>query len=349
MDGPGPEQTPSTEALAPDEPVKPPVQTSVNTGENNQPAFSMPEMDHEGNLASDVHCRRCGYNLRGLKPEGACPECELPTSRSIFGDWLGMCDPAWIKRLKTGIHLLLGSIFGSIAFWTIFIVALMIIDALTAGAALGAIQTIMMILTMILGLIWFAGAWMLTTPDPGAEQIESPRSARSLARWCSVAAIAAMPLSVLQQSGMNLAAPAPVAAPLDTILLALSTLLGTVGIIATAAGVIYLRSLALRIPARSLATQTRIAGWGYVVVACLGQAQGLLMLLLMPGFIGAAGGPGGAGGAGGAGGGMPVMFILWGFMGCALILATMVFGIWMIVLLCNYATAFNKALVQAKQ
>jgi ribosomal protein L37E len=74
MDGPGPEQTPSTEARATDEPVKPPVQTTVNAGENSQPAFSMPEMDHEGNLASDVHCRRCGYNLRGL-PEPRCPEC----------------------------------------------------------------------------------------------------------------------------------------------------------------------------------------------------------------------------------------------------------------------------------
>jgi len=36
------------------------------------------ESGKEREIAHDAHCHRCGYNLRGLKPSGRCPECGAP-------------------------------------------------------------------------------------------------------------------------------------------------------------------------------------------------------------------------------------------------------------------------------
>ena len=34
-------------------------------------------------LEKDLPCVRCGYNLRGLKPAGRCPECATPVSKAL--------------------------------------------------------------------------------------------------------------------------------------------------------------------------------------------------------------------------------------------------------------------------
>ena len=39
----------------------------------------------------DLHCFACGYNLRGLSPEGACPECgNRPLHREPYV-WRAVC------------------------------------------------------------------------------------------------------------------------------------------------------------------------------------------------------------------------------------------------------------------
>ena len=37
---------------------------------------------------TDLPCRNCSFNLRGLSPESNCPECGTPIWRSIRGDEL---------------------------------------------------------------------------------------------------------------------------------------------------------------------------------------------------------------------------------------------------------------------
>jgi hypothetical protein len=61
-------------------------------------------LDDAGRLTADVPCLNCRYNLRGLAPEGVCPECGTPVfdkSRLCFAA------PTWLQRLNLGLMLLL--------------------------------------------------------------------------------------------------------------------------------------------------------------------------------------------------------------------------------------------------
>jgi hypothetical protein len=58
-------------------------------------------------VQSDITCNHCGYNLRGLFPEGNCPECGESIARSLRGNLLRFADPRWLRR----VHLGLGVIF----------------------------------------------------------------------------------------------------------------------------------------------------------------------------------------------------------------------------------------------
>ena len=49
-------------------------------------------LDAEGRVDEDITCRKCGYNLRGLPTDGACPECGSAVGHSTHGDLLRFCD-----------------------------------------------------------------------------------------------------------------------------------------------------------------------------------------------------------------------------------------------------------------
>ena len=40
-------------------------------------------------IGADISCLRCGYLLRGLKPDGKCPECSFPIRDSIAAHGIG--------------------------------------------------------------------------------------------------------------------------------------------------------------------------------------------------------------------------------------------------------------------
>jgi hypothetical protein len=53
-------------------------------------------------ISYDLGCRRCGYNLRGLKEKSTCPECGAEVGRSLLGDHLRFCGPGWVRTLAWG-------------------------------------------------------------------------------------------------------------------------------------------------------------------------------------------------------------------------------------------------------
>src|SRR5689334_24506997 len=60
-----------------------------------------------GVLETDVPCRKCSYNLRGLSADGRCPECGTPVGLSVQGDFLRYSDPTWLKTLWEGADFVL--------------------------------------------------------------------------------------------------------------------------------------------------------------------------------------------------------------------------------------------------
>jgi hypothetical protein len=64
-------------------------------------------LNASGTVHVDVACRRCGYNLRGLQPDGCCPECGAAIGLSCYGDFLRFADPTWVETLAQGATLIL--------------------------------------------------------------------------------------------------------------------------------------------------------------------------------------------------------------------------------------------------
>src|SRR4051812_31379699 len=52
---------------------------------------------------SDLSCRNCGYNLRGLKCDGHCPECGGWIAFTVRGDALYYSDAEWLDAVGQSI------------------------------------------------------------------------------------------------------------------------------------------------------------------------------------------------------------------------------------------------------
>lgn len=130
------------------------------------------ETDVAGRLVRDTGCLKCGYNLRGAKVEGACPECGLPVGRSVLGDRFRYADAGWIDSVCDGLSCL--------AVWL-----LCLPFVAWAGFVLG--DRTPMLLDAALGAVFIAlplmGIWKLTAAEPGPVEAEAWLSVRRLARW----------------------------------------------------------------------------------------------------------------------------------------------------------------------
>jgi hypothetical protein len=60
----------------------------------------MPDPDTVCPIPSDLACAICSHNLKGLAPDGACPGCGQPISRS-FALALSDAPPEWLRRQAT--------------------------------------------------------------------------------------------------------------------------------------------------------------------------------------------------------------------------------------------------------
>lgn len=124
------------------------------------------QLDPTGQLAQDIHCIHCGYNLRSLLPDQNCPECNHSVARSLRSDRLQFSDPTWLRRVCSGMkYILIGSLVG--------LVAMRILGWAIPGLTLGFTPTIsyrVSLLTRVSLLLLFGipviGAWRATSPEP---------------------------------------------------------------------------------------------------------------------------------------------------------------------------------------
>ncbi len=278
-------------------------------------------------LTEDLKCARCGYNLRGLTLDKLCPECATPIARSIHGNLLQYADPDWVEKLRFGTalmfwHMLIGvSVGGSVAGITV----------------IGLPQALTSILGIIAGVLGLWAAFLITTPEPVNALSEHPMTLRKLVRACAIANFCGV---WVQEAGKI--------GGLGVVIMVVGGILALVGIVSYFGFFVYLRRFALRIPDESLAAQTRVVMWGFVVgmalLVALGIVLGIVLAALVPGAVTTRGGPGiGAATATAATEPGPLAFMWLRAFAYGGPVAVLVFGIWYIVLLFRYHAAFKEA------
>ena len=289
-------------------------------------------VDQEGRLAEDVTCRHCAYNLRGLALDGHCPECDMAIEQTLHGFLLRFSDPAWLKRLRSGLTLLIVAIFAALVVGVLF--------GLGYAFAVGymgempvLVGSVLLLLFGGLGCMQLIAYWRITSPEPSPIHEENPLSARHLARIGLMLAAGSGLLGLALDPGVYMMAStegvdAPVKAAVAWALGLVESGSGLLGLFAL---FIYGRSIASRFPADKLAKSTRLVMWGYMI-----PTAGVAILQLVAGMYYNLD--------------MSLAGLETALMVCQVVLGlpVLVFGIWGIVLLFMYRSRLKQALVLAE-
>jgi hypothetical protein len=126
-------------------------------------------LDYAGNIAEDVACRRCGYNLRGLPREALCPECGTLAALSARSDRLRYADPRWLEKVLLGLRV---AVIAAAVGLTTFFARTFLIRGGLAGMLVEALVSA--------ALVW--AGWLVTTPEPGGTELERAETARKVTR-----------------------------------------------------------------------------------------------------------------------------------------------------------------------
>ncbi|MCZ6837237.1 MAG: hypothetical protein O7G85_15790 [Planctomycetota bacterium] len=264
-------------------PAAPPVQPVAHVA----PVKEIP-LDDEGNLSETVPCRRCSYILKGLSPASVCPECTLPIARSVLGDELRFCDPSWVRTVAQGIKVILISIFTMIGLVVLFIVGMIayifLVAAQTGGPPNMAFVQAGSLVFLFPMLIAIFGIWRMTTPDPGQIESETSINARTLARWCIMAILVSMPISIMtsQQMMITPGTPPPSLSATMQALQWVGFLFGAISMVGYIAMLTMLGRLADRVPNPSLVKQSKIVTWGFGISQSLAFVLGIIVTIMIP-------------------------------------------------------------------
>ncbi len=254
-------------------------------------------------IDDDLPCRHCGYNLRGLTEDRACPECGTAVGRSLLGDQLRFSDPDWVDTLARGANWILWSALLGILLG----IAGGVVEVVMAesGMSVGGVEVLVLMLSAVSPILWLIGIWLITSPEPGVME-QTELTLRLLLRWTAAISIVVSLVSI----GLTMT-DTDMTGPIDLV----SSLVGLVSYFAL---FVFARRLALRVPDYELAKQTRIVMWGIVVSLGGIILFGLLLLIL---------------GATGSGPGIVAV----GIPMCVLGVSYLVFAIWSLVLLFRYS------------
>ena len=236
----------------------------------DDPSAAIPSSDERGRDA----CLRCGYDLRGVPDDAACPECGLGADRSRRPtDALRDARPAWLRSLAIGVRLMLLAvpiaIAGSLgAEWLLNVLIDYAQNALSTLTPwqFDVIVTLAELWGAYLGSVFLlAGAILVTRPEGYAPADLRDRRSR---RWIrSLAAVPLLGLAAVHALGLaEVDGSRSVSMAIVVIAIALLLPLPIVGMS-------YLRSLATRLRSPHLAEHCIIVGW---CAAC-----SLLALVLM--------------------------------------------------------------------
>jgi len=234
-----------------------------------------PALDDQGHLDGALTCRSCGYNLHGLPPEGDCPECGLDVIGSAMGDRLQSADLGWLRSVRLGLSVYFAALFVShiaslLELLFILILASPDLHLHPSGSGKSSVLPVangLIALRLSIAGAMFVGVWKLTSPDPD-HQFEPAFASRKLFRWGKCISFVLMVMATATMFLRGIVTP---------IILLIAIFPAGVSFFAM---FVYLRGLALRLPARRLASRTRLVMWGLAgCIAVPVLLVGFLMLL----------------------------------------------------------------------
>ena len=260
-------------------------------------------------VQNDSPCRKCGYNLRGLSPDGRCPECGTAVGLSLHGDLLRYCDPAWVQTVARGFRLMINGIA--------VIVVAVIIGMIAGGLGWGPGNLIVEVVAVVGWLLHLGGTWLATEPDPSGLGEDQYGTARRIIR---IGAAASVVGHVLQRAGGS--APSP---ELAMAIHMVGLVLAVFGVVAWYAQLQYMEKLAVRIPDERLSRRARLLKWALTIT--FGLSAAIMFTNAMN---------------------IPVVRALVAILGVGVFLAFVVFGLMYLRLLSNLKKSFREQAALAR-
>jgi hypothetical protein len=199
--------------------------------------------DTTATIDADTFCSQCGYNLRGLRSDGRCPECGLSIAESIRGDALCFADPDWLRKIELGTLVKL---------WSVLILVIMVGVAVALPRA--PISPILVWLPPLLcGGGWIWSTYLITTPEPRLEKREDPVNLRRIVRISAILAMAGIVIEMIAAMMIR-----EIAQVLDTA----AAVLALAWVVQIFSEMIYYRRFAGRVPSPKLARTSTVILWG---------------------------------------------------------------------------------------
>jgi hypothetical protein len=200
------------------------------------PGPAAPDIDLS---STDLGCVRCGYNLRGLSPDGACPECGAPIDQSLRGDLLEFSSPEYLASLHRGVVVVLAAIIAQI------LLGFAIFGVTVAGAG-ASVTALFSLAATAAAIALVVGWWWFSAPDPGMLGSDKGDRPRQIVRITLIASVVA---TLLQTgAGISATSTAVPAGPTGALVAVAGILAFLAGIIGYFAQVLYVRWLARRLP-----------------------------------------------------------------------------------------------------
>jgi hypothetical protein len=135
-------------------------------------------LDADGRVAGDVPCLQCGYNLRTLRVEGACPECGAPVIKSLDTVRLLFADLRWLQVMVRGLDL---ALLGVVLLPVMGIAAAELVNRVRLPTATIAWDSALpWLVAMSPNIIIGCGIWMLTRAEPGHHGNERRKLRRTI-------------------------------------------------------------------------------------------------------------------------------------------------------------------------
>ncbi len=231
-------------------------------------------LDGQHDVTTDLACKHCGYNLRGLHKSGNCPECNTPIDVSLRGDLLRFADPVWVATVAKGLTIIL---------WMLLVWLMASIASGVLSAFVSPVLAQAVLLVAQCGSVY--GVWLMTERDPSGIGEDPNVTARKIVRFAVIVG-AVSQLLLLIDEGLAFGG-------VLSILWAFTLVAcGIVSLVGEFAKFIFYAQLAMRIPEPALVKRANFLKWAFTVTFGLMMVLGIVVGALSAAAAGAGAGPG---------------------------------------------------------